>query len=174
MSAPSFVPTDPTEQVRRYHSPPRRPDSWRAERSSDLSGVGQPTGDLLGSIGPDQGYALKLARHFDGRLHLGRVQHDDAIAGCLAVAMKRNSLFGRGPVIHDITVAFTVFGFLDPDPPVELVELRERLFAEVRSSHHYAERRAIADMVPAEVLRRPHDATIDSYRTDWRQNLLLD
>ena len=164
---------DPTEQVRRYFSPPRRPDPWRADRPSDLKGVGQPSGDLMGNMGPDQGYALKLARHFDGRLHLGRVHHEDALAGCLAVAMKRNSLFGRGPVIHDITVAYTIFGFLDPTPPIELVELREQLFPEVRSNHHYAERRAIADMVPAEVLRQRHTVIIDSYRTDWRQNLLL-
>ena len=29
--------------------------------------------------------------------------HDDAIAGCLGVALKRASLFGRAPVIHDLT-----------------------------------------------------------------------
>jgi hypothetical protein len=172
VAAPDFVPMDPTEQVRRYHSPPRRPDPWWAERPADLP-AGQPTGDLLGNIGPDQGYALKLARHFHDRLHLGRVAHDDAVSGCLAVAMKRNSLFGRGPVIHDLTAAFTIFGFLDAGAPAELVQLREPLFAEVRSSHHYAERRAIADMVPAEVLRQPHTAIAEAYRRDWRQNLLL-
>jgi hypothetical protein len=172
VAAPDFVPTDPTEQVRRYHSPPRRPDSWWAQRPADLL-VGQPAGDLLGNIGPDQGYALKLARQFEGKLHLGRVAHDDAVSGCLAVAMKRSSLFGRAPVIHDLTAAFTIFGFLDPNPPADLVAWREPLFAEVRSSHHYAERRAIADLVPAEVLRQPHGTIADTYRQAWRTNLTL-
>lgn len=173
MAAPKFVPVDPTEQVRRYQSPPRRPDSWVADRPADLR-AGQPVGEMLGNIGPDQGYALKLARQFEDKLHLGEVHLGDAVAGCVAVAMKRNSLFGRAPVIHDLTAGFTIFGFLDPNPPADLVALRERLFAEVRSSHHYTERRAIVDMVPAEVLSQPHTAIADAYRQDWRQNLLLD
>lgn len=172
MAQPDFVPTDPTEAVRRYHSPPRRPDPWVADRPGDLRG-GQPTGDMLGNLGPDQGYALKLARQFEGKLVLGRVAHDDAIAGCLAVALKRSSLFGRAPVIHDLTVAFTIYGFLDEDPPAELVELRERLFDQVRSNHHYAERRAIADLVPADVLRQPPGTIAATHAADWRQNLAL-
>jgi hypothetical protein len=172
VAQPSFVPTDPSEAVRRYHSPPRRPDPWMADRPGELRGP-QPTGDLLGSVGPDQGYALSLARHFDDKLHLGRVHHEDAVAGCLAVAMKRNAVMGRAPVIHDLTVGFTIWGFLDQDPPAELVTLREPLFDQVRSNHHYAERRAIADLVPPEVLRQPHAAILDTYRRDWRANLAL-
>lgn len=172
MAQPNFVPTDPTEEVRRYSSPPRRPDSWVADRPGELDGP-QPVGDMLGNIGPDQGFALKLARHFEGKLHLGRVAEEDAVAGCLAVAMKRNSLLGRAPVIHDLTVAFTIWGFLDPEPPAELVALREAMFDQVRSSHHYTERRAIADLVPPEVLRQPHQAIIDTYRRDWRANFQL-
>lgn len=172
MAQPNFVPTDPTEAVRRYHSPPRRPDSWIADRPGDLRG-GLPEGNLLGNLGPDQGYALKLAHQFDAKLHLGRVDHEDAIAGCLAVALKRASLFGRGPLVHDWTVAFAVFGFLDPSPPAELVALRERVFDQVRSNHHYTERRAIADMVPAEALRQPHSAVLAAYQDDWRNNPLL-
>jgi hypothetical protein len=171
VAAPDFVPVDPTEQVRRYESPPRRPDPWMAERPADLRA--QPVGEMLGNIGPDQGYALKLVRQFDGKLHLGRVAWDDAVAGCVAVAMKRSALFGRGPVVHDLTAAFTMFGFLDPGAPAGLVELRERLFPQVRSDHHYAERRAIADMVPADVLHQPHGAIGDAYQRDWRQNLSL-
>lgn len=141
-----------------------------ADRPGDLGGP-QPTGARLGAQGPDQGYALTLVTLFDDRLQLGKVHHQDAVAGCVAVATKRSALFGRGPVVHDLTAAFTIFGFLDPDPPEELVTLRESLFGQVHSHHHYRERRAIADLVPEHTLHRPHSAVESDYRSDWRSNL---
>ena len=164
------MPTDPKQRVRAYSSPPRRNDAWEANRPGDLEG-GQPRGQRLGNIGPDQGYAFTLVREIEEHLHLGGVNRDDAVAGCVAVATKRSSLFGRAPVVHDVMVAFSVFGFLDPTPPSELVELRERLFAEVRSSHHYAERRDLVDLVPGHVLRQSPEAIAKTYTTDWRSNL---
>jgi hypothetical protein len=143
-----------------------------ADRPGDLGGP-QPTGTRLGAQGPDQGYALTLVSLFDDRLHLGKVHHDDAVAGCVAVATKRSALFGRGPVVHDLTAAFTLFGFLDAEPSEELVALREGLFGQVHSHHHYRERRAIADLVPAAALHRPHSAVESDYRSDWRRNLAL-
>lgn len=172
MAAPDYVPTDPTQKVRRYASPPRRADSWVADRPGDLGGP-QPTGPRLGAQGPDQGYALTLVKLFDDRLRLGGVDHDDAVAACVAVATKRSALFGRGPVVHDLTAAFTIFGFLDDDPDTELVELREEMFAQVHSHHHYRERRAIVDLVPDAALHRPHTAVEADYRADWRRNLTL-
>ena len=102
MAAPAFVPTDPTETVRKYSSPPRRPGAWKADRPGDLA-EGQPRGARLGTQGPDQGYVYKLLGLFDDRLHLGAVNRDDAVAGCCAIAMRRSALFGRGPVVHDLT-----------------------------------------------------------------------
>jgi hypothetical protein len=124
-------------------------------------------------MGPDQGYAFRLVRQLDDHLHLGDVNRDDAVAGCVAVATKRSSLYGRAPVVHDVVVAFSVFGFLDPNPPAELVELRRQLFAEVRSSHHYAERRDLVDLVPDGVLRQSPEAIAKTYATNWRSNLNL-
>ncbi|MEZ5412650.1 MAG: hypothetical protein R2761_31745 [Acidimicrobiales bacterium] len=172
MAAPDFVPQQPARRVRAYTSPPRRPDSWVPDRPGELP-TGQPHGARLGTIGPDQGYAYRLVKQFDGRLELGRVSHDDATAGCVAVAMKRSGLFGRAPVVHDLTAAFTLFGFLDASPPAELVELREKLFAQVHSPHHYVELRHLVDLVPADVLRSSHDAIATAYRSDWRSNLAL-
>jgi len=170
VAAPDFVPLDPARRLRSYTSPPRRPDSWIADRPGELT-TRQPKGARLGAIGPDQGYAFRLARQFEGRLHLGKVNHDDAVAGCVGVATKRSALFGRAPVIHDLTAAFTLFGFLDPAAPAELVTLREKLFAEVRSAHHYPELRHLVDLVPDEALARPHDAIAAAYQADWRSNL---
>ncbi len=172
MAAPDYVPTDPTKRVRRYQSPPRRAGSWSATRPGDLPG-GQPIGTRLGSQGPDQGYIYKLVPLLDDELHLGDVERDDAVAGAVVVALKRAAHFGRAPVIHDLRLAYKVFGFLDPEAPADLVEQRELMFDQIRSNHHYAERRAVADAVPVEILATA-PAVIDlNYDTDWRRNLNL-
>ncbi len=133
----------------------------------------QPVGPQLGYQGPDQGYGLLLAERFRGRLHLQSSEvADDAIQGCLGVALRRASDFGRAPTIHDFTVAFTIWGFLDPSPPPELVALRRPLFEGVRHVvHHYAEARAIAGGVPEETLRRPHGEVVSGYPASWRELL---
>lgn len=125
---------------------------------------------MLGRQGPDQGYAYRLVTHLDAELHLGRVNRQDAVAGCVAIATKRSSLFGRAPVVHDLRAAFSVFGFLDPSPPVELVVLREQLFSEVRSNHHYAERRELVDLVPDRALLQSPASISAAYASDWRSN----
>ncbi len=172
MAAPEYVPSNPTEDPRAYKSPPRRPEPWMADRPAEVVDRGQPRSTRLGNQGPDQGYVLHLARRFDDRLHLSPGEHaEDAVAGCVAVALKRASLFGRAPLIHDLTVAFTVWGFLDEAPDPELVDRRRRLFDEVRHPHHYGLQRAIADAVPEATLRSPHDSVAETYRSDWRSLL---
>lgn len=175
MAAPEFVPVKPLADVRVYESPPRRPDSWRAERPGDLEGR-QPVGVRLGVPGPDQGYALKLADDvFRPLLKLGAVSADDAIAGCLGIALKRAALFGRAPTAHDLRVAFTLWGFLDDGPDRSLVEVREQWFAEVAHPHHYVEGREIVDAVSDDVLRRSHTDIESAYRSNgWRSLLSLD
>jgi hypothetical protein len=168
MAAPEFVPVKPLADVRTYESPPRRPDQWRADRPGDLTGR-QPLGAGLGVPGPDQGYALKLADEvFRPLLQVGALRVDDAIAGCLGIALKRASLFGRAPTAHDLRVAFTMWGFLDDTPPADLVALRETWFAEVGHVHHYAESRRIVDAVSEAVLRGAPAAIESAYRSGWR------
>ena len=164
MAAPEFVPSNLGSQPRRGLAlPPALP--WRADRPADL-GPAQPRGPGLGDPGPDQGYALRLAERFEHRLELaeGETRHD-AVAGSVAVAMRRASLFGRAPMVHDLTVAFTIWGFLGKAPP-ELVAFRKPLFQ--AASHHYGDQRTIADSVPEEVLRAPHAATLARYPAEWR------
>lgn len=173
MGAPEFVPTKPNDVVRSYGSPPRRPDSWRPERPGDFADDRrQPTGERFGSPGPDQGYALRLARLIESDLALAEGEHaKDALAGIVAVANKRASIVGRAPIIHDLHVAATLFGFYDSGADPELVALRRRLFEEVGHFHHYAELRGIADMVPADVLRQSPGKVSDRYRKSWRDQL---
>ncbi|MDH3293711.1 MAG: hypothetical protein OER95_05265 [Acidimicrobiia bacterium] len=173
MAAPDFVPTDPTQKLRTYSSPPLRPGGWKAGRPGEIDGS-QPKGRALGTTGPDQGYAYKLVRHVEDRLHLGEVKRDDAVAGGVALAMKRSALLGRAPVIHDLLAAFTVYGFLDPNPPSELQALRRETFAEISSHHHYLERRHVVDRVPEEMLRRSPAELMQLYRSDWTKLVGLD
>ena len=170
MAAPEYVPVDANVPVRGYESPPRRPQSWRADRPGDLTD-GQPRGDRFGNPGPDQGYVLSLARRFQGKLTLTSGEHEkDALAGAVAVALKRASLFGRAPMVHDLTIALTVWGFLG-EAPAELVALRKRMFEEVAHPHHYPEQRRIADLVPDDVLRRTPQQVTEAHRARW-QDLL--
>jgi hypothetical protein len=128
----------------------------------------------MGFQGPDQGYVLRLVHQFEHRVHLQENEHrEDAEAGCIGVALKRASIFGRAPVVHDLTVALTAWGFLDERPAPELVEQRRRMFAEVRSPHHYPEQRAIVDAVPDSTLRMSHTEVIEAHRRDWRSLLDL-
>ena len=169
MAAPEHVPVDRTKPVRGYESPPRRPESWLPDRPGELVETGQPRGERLGHQGPDQGYALRLARQLEGKLTLTPGEHEkDALAGAVAVGLKRASLFGRAPVIHDLRVALTVWGFLDASPDPELVELRKHMFEEVSHPHHYAELRAIVDAVPASTLQLTPAFATQRYNADWR------
>jgi hypothetical protein len=172
VAAPEYVPLTPLKPVRGYQSPPRRPDSWRPERPGD-SDVGYDRGNLLGSQGPDQGYVYVLARRFQGQLQLAADEREeDALAGASAVALKRASLFGRAPVLADLTVALTVWGFLGDAPP-DLIAFRQPRFAEVAHPHHYAALRRVVDLVPEAVLRRSPDDVAAAHRADWRSLLDL-
>jgi hypothetical protein len=123
----------------------------------------------LGFQGPDQGYALLLANRLSNRLHLvGGLVTADAIRGCLNIALRRASLYGRAPVIHDLTIAFTMWGFFDANPPADLVTTRAELFKGVGNVHHYAEGRSIVDMVPEATLRMTPAQVTSAYPTNWR------
>lgn len=174
MAAPQYVPVKAIDDTRLYTSPPRRPGSWIQDRPAELLS-GQPRGDRFGNPGPDQGFALTLAERFRDRLALRPGEHAaDAIAGCVAVALKRASLFGRAPVVHDLTIAFTLFGFLDEQAADELVALRRSLFEEVANSHHYVEQRQIADLVPEATLRLTPAEVKERHAATWRDQLTLD
>jgi len=173
MAAPEHVRLPPVRLVRRYESPDHVPEPWAPDRVGDLE-QRQPQGDLFGWQGPDQGYGLLLANRFRDRLVLTEGEDpDDVVAGCLGIGLRRASLFGRAPVIHDFTVAFTVWGFLDASPPPELVALRKEKFEEVAHPHHYLERRALVDAIPEETLRKPHTLVVQEHARDWRGPLGL-
>jgi hypothetical protein len=168
MAAPPFVPVDPVARPRAYESPDHVPDSWLPDRPAAIAGP-QPDGPRLGYQGPDQGYALTLAKRLRPDIRISEGEDvDDALAGCVGLALRRASLFGRAPVIHDLRIALTLWGFLDDAPPAALVLLRRKLFAGLSHlAHHYAEWRELTDSVPDSTLRLSPTDVSRRYPTDW-------
>ena len=172
MAAPSHVPAT-AEAPSSYRSPPRRDAPWLAHRPGEVVGGGPPAGPGLGNQGPDQGYALKLAERFAGQLVLAAGEReDDALAGCVSVALRRASMFGRAPVMHDLRLALELFGFLI-DADAELVAWRQDQFAGAAGHHGYHVKLRLAALVPEETLRRTPAAAAGARAENWRTQLGL-
>jgi hypothetical protein len=175
MAAPEYVPLKRVDPAHRsYTSPDYVPDPWRPDRPGELEG-GQPRGARLGNQGPDQGFALLLAERFGDRLRLTPGEHaDDVIQGCVSIALRRASLFGRAPMVHDLTIAFTIWGFLDDAAPAALVALRTKAFEGLgHTAHHYDELRRLVDGVSEATLRMTPDEVKAAYPSRWRELLGL-
>ncbi len=174
MAAPEFVPTPTRHAARSYSSPPWRAGGWSADRPGEVRGA-QPVGEQLGTPGPDQGYAITLVERFRGKLALKDGEHEsDALTGAAAIAMKRSGLLGRAPVIHDVRVGLTIWGFLDVGAPAELVEVRKEWFSEIHhTAHHYPQLRRVADAAREDVLVLPHGEISARHAADWRSCLDL-
>ncbi len=155
MAQPRYVPHPAGATSRHYSSPPQR-GGWRAGRPGELADGPQPAGEGFGYQGPDQGYALRLAQAFRPRLalHPGE-KPGDVISGCVMVALKRASLFGRAPVAADLQLAFDHWGYLDANAPIEKVASRRALFAGAGGHDGYPIRCRIADEVTPEALGAP-------------------
>ena len=170
MAAPKFAPGPSIDDARSYESPPVVPPTWMPDRPAEIDGF-QPVGPRLGYQGPDQGFALKIAAALRPKLQVGAgLSADDAIKGCLGIALRRASMFSRAPVVHDLTIAFTAWGFFDPDPPAELAALRRTRFAGLgHGAHSYEQARSLADDVPETTLRSTPAQVASRYPAAWRE-----
>jgi hypothetical protein len=169
MTQPDYVPLATADLVRPVERLPV-PNRWVSDRPADEKAPVPPRGPRFGRTGPDLGYGLKLAKLFCSRLRLSPGESaDDAIAGCFAVGSRRAAAFGRAPVIYDMELAYTVWGFLGDAPP-ELIQFRLGLFP--GAAHDYDRQRHLADLVKEETLRlRPAEAA--DRLSDWRTLLEL-
>lgn len=169
MSAPRFAPVTPHQEVEAYESPDHVPTSWMPDRKAEVSGF-QPSGRRLGYQGPDQGYALTLANRYRKQIKVRKGETvEDAIRGTVAIALRRASIYGRGPVIHDIKLALGIWAWLDEQIPEELAAARRTLFEGVGNViHHYAESRDVVDRVPESTLRLTPDEVARRMPGDWR------
>ncbi|HTW99506.1 MAG TPA: hypothetical protein VMD59_12045 [Acidimicrobiales bacterium] len=154
MTQPRFAPITEDGEVRAaYRLAPPRP--WSPHRAAELSATTPLRGPGRGVPGPDQGYALGLARRIAPRLVLRADEHaDDVLAGAVAIALVRAALFGRAPVMADLEVALGAFGFL-AEAPEDLVEARRAAFA--GAAHDYLVQRGLAGLLPERRLRSTPD-----------------
>ena len=173
MAQPEYVPVSPRERVRVTERLPT-PHQWVADRPAEIKPQGaQPAGRMLGVQGPDQGYALRLARILSPQLELAPNEDiADATAGCVSVALRRAALYGRAPIMADVRLAFGMWGFL-PGAPPELVAFRRPLFEGI--AHHYDAQRSVAERIPEETLRMtPEDVLQRLHGDAWRFVLGVD
>ena len=149
MAAPKFAPVSATESPRTYESPQHVPDSWQLGRPGEIDGK-QPCGADLGFQGPNQGYILTLARLARNKIKVQPGESvDDAIRGSIGIALRRASMYGRAPVMHDLTFALTMWGWLIDYVPADLLARRKELFVGVGdAAHSYYETREIVGLVP--------------------------
>ena len=169
MAAPKYSPVDPTNNPRTYASPDHVPDAWMPDRLAEIVGR-QPRGARLGNPGPDQGYVLKLATIARDKIRIQPGEsREDAIQGSITIALRRASLFGRAPVMTDLTVALTIWGWLLESPPSELVSKRKKLFGGLANVvHHYAEARNLVDMVPDTTFKLSPEQLTAAMPMSWR------
>lgn len=169
MPTDPYVPADPSARPRQQQNlpagvalPPAR--HWLADRPGDLP-PGQPRGALLGTPGPNVGYAYTLAERVADGIRLAPHEHlHDVIPVVAEIAGKRAAMFGRAPVIYDVEVATGLLGYdgtADPD----FAEVRRQIVQD--AGHDYARRRAIVDTVPEELLRMSLD-DLDAAIAEWR------
>lgn len=157
MPTDPYVPVTLDEEPRQepnlapgVHMPP--PRHWRADRPGDLGAL-QPKGAMLGSPGPNVGYAMNLVDRARSRMKLEPNElADDAVAVVAALAMKRASTFGRGPTVNDVDFAMELLGY-SGEAPADVKAWRPDV---VRAAgHDYSVRRAIVDTVGTGLLRLP-------------------
>jgi hypothetical protein len=160
----------PVDEARGYGSPDHVPGSWVPDRPGEIHGF-QPSGQQLGFQGPDQGFGIKLANTFRSKIRVSSGELvDDALSGCLGIGLRRASMFSRAPVIHDFTVAFTAWGFLDSTPSDDLVSARQPLFEGLANiAHHYREARCLVDMMPESTLEMSPQQVTAAYPGRWRE-----
>lgn len=152
-----FVPVTHRERPRQAQNlapgvrlPP--PSRWRPGRPGELA-ARQPRGELLGTPGPNVGYAWTLAERRRRDLALAGHEHaDDALAVVAELAAKRAAVIGRAPVPDDVEFAMELLGYTG-DAPDEVRAWRPDL---VRgAAEDWAVRREVVDRVPPALLRLP-------------------
>jgi hypothetical protein len=166
VAQPTFVPVPDADRVR-PSIPAPIPLKARSGRPGELRSPTVRTGRGMGTTGPDQGYALRLAHHLAPRLHLvdGEDRHDVSL-GVALLGSRRAALVGRAPCAYDLETAAGLFGYLG-DAPADLVAYRRHLFRGV--AHRYESQRDLVDAVPDAALALPPGDAADT--TEWRARL---
>lgn len=164
MTQPTFVPITDSDQVRpSFHL---ESASHVVGKLSEVHTPQQPEGNGLGFHGPDQGYALTLAKRMAKKFVLTPGENSkDVQVGVAMIAGRRAAIIGRAPTVYDLEVALGIFGFLMAAPD-DLVAYRKGVFQSL--SHNYVSQRDLVDQIPDATLKlTPQE--VESPRADWRE-----
>lgn len=156
MTQPTFVPFADTQAVR-ASIPTPAPETNRPKKPGLLGAPHAPRVAGQGATGPDGGYALTVTARYirDHHIHDDAVSHHDLEVAVAAVAAKRASLYGRGPSLSDVEVAFGILGVTSSHPHIA-THIAPRLAG---LGHSYFALRAFVDTVSDDALRvAPADA----------------
>ena len=123
MAAPEYVPVPVTEKARLpWESPDHVPPAWTLDRPAEV-GQGRAA-DRAPPRLPGPRHRLRPhAGGADPRRGGGAARGAASTtpsSGCTAIAMRRAALFGRAPVMHDLRLAFTIWGWFDAAPSEDL------------------------------------------------------
>jgi len=167
MTQPSFVPIAEADQVRPARSL-SVPSAWVASRPAELRTPHRPGGRGLGTPGPDSGFALRLARRCAGELRLGPGEDvDDVVTACALVGARRAALTGRAPCVHDVRLAFAIFGLA---APLDAGMAADRADAFRGAAHDYVVQRALVERIPkSTLLLSPDDGRRLAAGGGWRE-----
>ncbi len=125
--------------------------AWRPRRPGELTSPADfRFGGRFGAIGPDAGYALKLAAGAEMNLLPGEHRHD-AVAAVAAIASARAAAEGRAPVADDVVIGMIVLG-LDGQAKVDSAVLAKRPRWIANVAHDATKLRGIVADVPADLL----------------------
>ena len=134
VAAPEYVPVDRTGRRPRLRvaAAPARAVAGRPARASSSRRPAprrpaRPPGSRPGLRARRWPAASRASCTLTSRRARARTPWPAAVG----VALKRASLFGRAPVVHDLTVALTVWGFLDETPAGARRSCATALFEEV-------------------------------------------
>ena len=140
--------------------PPRR---WSPDRPGDIESPDDvPWGGAYGTVGPDAGYALKLAASLRPTTVDGRAAADiEAVAAAIAAA--RASLRGRAPSSADVVVAYTLLGHDDVlDEPIAAAVQEGWATAITGAARRVDVVRAVVASIPPDLLA----GELDSVRSE--------
>jgi hypothetical protein len=163
VTQPRFTPIESRDEVRatKHLDPPRR---WTPHRPAEFRRDPGASVVRLGTAGPDQGYALRLAAALEDSIVLGHGEHrEDALALAVQVALRRASMIGRAPVRGDIEFALNLLSYRTPLSD-EGVAARRATVTGVAHDHWRC--REIAASVPDEVLALG-PAAVGAHAVEW-------
>ncbi len=150
MTQPRYAPIESRDEIRATkHLDPPRP--WKVHRPGEHRPGPVLGRSRLGTAGPDQGYALRIAESLRASVVLGHGEHvDDALAVATQVALRRAAIFGRAPVRGDLEVALALLAY---DAPISAEGAAQRRATVTGAAHDLWHCREVAASVDEAVLR---------------------